>query len=382
MTIATTPIWVDSQSELESLCARWQQQAAIAIDTEFMRSHTYFPHAGLIQVGDGQGCYLIDPLAIDDLSALTALMVHPETIKVIHSCSEDLEVFRFLLGVVPKPMFDTQIAAAFANIGFSMGYAALVQDQLSIDLEKGETRSDWMQRPLSQSQLHYAALDVAYLLIVYGKILSQLKSLGRLSWVQEECATLVAAAESPDDFSLAYTKIKLAWKLYPDQLAVLRAVCIWRESKARELDIPRNRLMKEGAAWEVARRKPTQLKQLAHIEGMGNRTLKEYGQELLDLIAVAAQTSDLPERLPKPLTPAQGEILKAFKAVAQEVSQAQAITPEILTRKKDLEALTRSVLAGQVQLPDSFGGWRYAVIGEQLAEQAQALVPQYQQENS
>ena len=178
MVIPTEPIWVDDKATLDSLCASWMQQARIAIDTEFMRSSTYYPHAGLIQVGDGKGCYLIDPLAIDDLSSLAVLMTHPATVKVIHSCSEDLEVFRFLLGVVPSPLMDTQIAAAYANMGFSLGYAALINDQLGIALDKGETRSDWMQRPLSQSQLHYAALDVAYLLIVYGKILVALKALG------------------------------------------------------------------------------------------------------------------------------------------------------------------------------------------------------------
>ncbi|UTA48925.1 ribonuclease D [Simiduia sp. 21SJ11W-1] len=380
MTIATTPIWVDSQDELRTLCERWQDQAAIAIDTEFMRSQTYYPHAGLIQVGDGRGCYLIDPLAIKDLTPLAQLMTHPGTVKVIHSCSEDLEVFRFLLGVVPKPLFDTQIGAAFANFGFSLGYGALIQQLLSIELEKGETRSDWMQRPLSQSQLHYAALDVAYLLIAYGKILAELKQLGRLGWVREECERLVAAAESPEDFSQAYTKIKLAWKLYPDQLAILRDVCIWREKTARELDIPRNRLMKEGAAWEVARRKPGHTKQLAGIDGMGNRTLRDHAETLLAIVQ-NAEANGLPERLPKPFTPRQGEVLKSLKAVANGVSETQAIAPEVLTRKKDLEALTRSVLAGKPELPDTLTGWRYAVVGQQLAAEAETLVPEYQQEN-
>lgn len=378
MTIPIEPIWVDDKETLDGLCARWQQQAAIAVDTEFMRSSTYYPHAGLIQIGDGQGCYLIDPLAIEDMSALADLMVHPGTTKVIHSCSEDLEVFRFLLGVVPTPLMDTQIAAAYANIGFSMGYAALISDQLGIALDKGETRSDWMQRPLSQSQLHYAALDVAYLLIVYGKILTRLKTLGRLEWVREECAILVSAAEKAEDFTQAYTKIKLAWKLFPDQLEVLRALCVWRESKARELDIPRNRLMKENAVWEVARRKPTALHQLAAIDGMGSRTLREHSAEVLDLVGSASNSTDgtWPDRLPKPLTPVQGEILKVFKSIAQEVSGSAEIAPEIIIRKKDLELLTRSVLAGIAELPASLQGWRYDVIGRVMEAKAQELASQ------
>ena len=383
MVIPTEPIWVDDKATLDSLCASWMQQAAIAIDTEFMRSSTYYPHAGLIQVGDGKGCYLIDPLAIDDLSSLAVLMTHPATVKVIHSCSEDLEVFRFLLGVVPSPLMDTQIAAAYANMGFSLGYAALINDQLGIALDKGETRSDWMQRPLSQSQLHYAALDVAYLLIVYGKILVALKALGRLEWVREECAILVDAANSEDDYSEAYTKIKLAWKLFPDQLVVLKSICVWRETQARQSDVPRNRLMKENAAWDVARKKPTSPKQLAMIDGMGHRTLKEHCDEVLALVAQAAASpaESHPPRLPKPLTPAQGDILKALKAIAQDVAQAQVIASEIIVRKKDLEQLTRSVLAGEVVLPASLQGWRYNVVGKYMEEKAQELAAQINRES-
>ena len=383
MVIPTEPIWVDDKATLDSLCASWMQQAAIAIDTEFMRSSTYYPHAGLIQVGDGKGCYLIDPLAIDDLSSLAVLMTHPATVKVIHSCSEDLEVFRFLLGVVPSPLMDTQIAAAYANMGFSLGYPALINDQLGIALDKGETRSDWMQRPLSQSQLHYAALDVAYLLIVYGKILVALKALGRLEWVREECAILVDAANSEDDYSEAYTKIKLAWKLFPDQLVVLKSICAWRETQARQSDVPRNRLMKENAAWDVARKKPTSPKQLAMIDGMGHRTLKEHCDEVLALVAQAAASpaESHPPRLPKPLTPAQGDILKALKAIAQDVAQTQVIASEIIVRKKDLEQLTRSVLAGEVVLPASLQGWRYNVVGKYMEEKAQELAAQINRES-
>lgn len=382
--IATDPIWVDEQTQLETLCAQWQQQAAIAIDTEFMRSHTFYPHAGLIQVGDGSGCYLIDPLAIKDLSALAALMSHEGTVKVIHSCSEDLEVFRHLLGVVPSPLFDTQIAAAYAGIGFSMGYAALVNNLLSIELEKGETRSDWMQRPLSQSQLHYAALDVAYLLIVYGKILQELKARQRLSWVQEECALLISNAQSSDVFADAYNKIKLAWKLYPDQLAVLREVCVWREQAARALDVPRNRLLKENAAWEIARRKPKTVKQLLAIDGVGPRTQKVLAEELLAVIAKGEDTAEerWPERLPLPLTPAQGEVQKALKKLALAIAARDDIASEVILRKKDLDVLVRSVLAGSVETPAGLKGWRYDVVGKDLEKLAQELIDsgaQYQQ---
>lgn len=168
MLIPTEPIWIEQDTELAELCQRWRQQAAIAVDTEFMRTSTFYPIAGLIQIGDGKGCYLIDPLAIQDFTPLRDLLLDESVTKVLHSCSEDLVVFQRLLGIVPAPLFDTQIAAAFAGYGFSLGYAGLVKAVLNTEIPKEETRSDWLQRPLSVAQLKYAALDVAHMLIVYG----------------------------------------------------------------------------------------------------------------------------------------------------------------------------------------------------------------------
>src|SRR5690606_1721940 len=173
MLIPTEPIWIAQDSELAELCARWRQQAALAIDTEFMRSETFYPIAGLLQFGVGKVCYLIDPLAINDFEPLRELLLDEAVTKVLHSCSEDLEVFQRWLNVVPAPLFDTQIAAAFAGYGFSLGYAGLIKAVLNIEIPKEETRSDWLQRPLSVAQLKYAALDVAHMLIVYGKLLQQ-----------------------------------------------------------------------------------------------------------------------------------------------------------------------------------------------------------------
>ncbi|HEY0892485.1 MAG TPA: ribonuclease D, partial [Cellvibrio sp.] len=169
MLIPSEPIWIDQDDQLTELCAVWRKQAAIAVDTEFMRSDTFYPIAGLLQIGDGKGCYLIDPLAIKNLAPLRELMLDTAVTKVLHSCSEDLEVFQRWLGVVPAPLFDTQIAAAFAGLGFSLGYSGLVKNLLTIEIPKDETRSDWLQRPLSVAQLNYAALDVAHMLVVYGK---------------------------------------------------------------------------------------------------------------------------------------------------------------------------------------------------------------------
>lgn len=374
MQISTDPIWIAQNHELAELCTRLRQQAAIAVDTEFMRSDTFYPIAGLIQIGDGTQCYLIDPLAISEFAPLRELFSDPAVTKVLHSCSEDIEVFERLLGTVPSPIFDTQIAAAFAGFGFSLGYAPLIKAVLNTDIPKDETRSDWLQRPLSSAQIKYAALDVAHMLIVYGKFLQILKASGRLQWVKDDCANLVLQAVKADDFSEAYHKVGFAWKLRAQELAILRDLCIWREAEARKRDIPRNRLIKEAALFELARKQPHDSVHLQRIEDIPSRTLRDNGQTLLDIIRSTAATdsSSWPARLEAPLALSEGPLIKALKQFVRTTAEALQLPPEVLIRKKEYEALVRSGLKeGSYILPERLLGWRYTVVGEGLIEVAQ-----------
>ena len=377
MPIVTTPTWVDRPDILASLCERWHGQGAIAVDTEFMRSDTFYPIAGLIQVGDGQGCYLIDPLAFGDLSDFAAVLTDPAVTKVLHACSEDLEVFQTLLGEVPTPVFDTQLGAAFAGYGYSLGYAALVRDMLGVDIPKGETRSDWLQRPLSVAQCEYAALDVAHLLVVYGKLLQTLKASDRLAWVREDCAALVSAARQPPDPEAAYLKVGLAWKLDGPSRAVLQALCHWRELEARARNLPRNRLLKEPQLFEIARRLPAEQHQLQRIEGFPKRTLNDHGDTLLDLVAQARvlPAEAWPDPVPPPLDRRYGALIKTLKAYVRAQAQAHDLPPELLIRKRDYEDIVRAATEGQgPELPPRLTGWRYDIIGlGLLRETAKAL---------
>lgn len=371
MLIPTEPIWIDSAEHLAELCAAWRLQGAIAVDTEFMRTDTFYPIAGLLQIGDGKGCYLIDPLAIGDWQPLRELLLDEQVTKVLHACSEDLEVFQRWLDLVPAPVFDTQIGAAFANLGFGLGYASLVKALLGIDIPKDVTRSDWLQRPLSQSQLQYAALDVAHMLVVYGTLLQRLKANGRLGWVKSDCADMVAQARQPDDFSEAYHKVPFAWKLQPQELAVLQQLCIWRETQARLRDIPRNRLIKEPSLWDIARKKPRSPQQLQQIADIPQRTLKNDTESLLAIThqQLASDASSWPARLDPPLAQAEGPLLKALKQRVRERAEELQIPAEVLIRKKEYEQLVRSGLHGQpYQLPKRLLGWRHPVIGEALLQ--------------
>ncbi|RYZ89154.1 MAG: ribonuclease D [Moraxellaceae bacterium] len=371
MLFSTEPIWIAQDHELAELCTRLRQQAAIAVDTEFMRSETFYPIAGLIQIGDGKISYLIDPLAITDFSSLRELMLDENVVKVLHSCSEDIEVFDYLLDAVPSPIFDTQIAAAFAGFNFSMGYAALVKTVLNTEIPKDETRSDWLQRPLSVSQIKYAALDVAHMLIVYGKLLQILKANERLQWVKDDCADLVINARKPDKFEEAYQKVGFAWKLRPQELAVLRDLCVWRETEARARDIPRNRLIKEASLWEIARKQPQDITHLQRIEDIPSRTLRNDAEHILTIVrtSLATEKHTWPPKLESPLAPGEGVLMKLLKKYVRDTAEHLNLPAEVLIRKKEYEFLIRSGMkGGTYALPDRLKKWRFDVIGQGLLD--------------
>jgi ribonuclease D len=335
-----------------------------------MRVDTFYPIAGLLQVGDGVRAYLIDPLTIDNWQPLAALLENPAVVKVVHACSEDLEVLLRLTGSLPAPLFDTQLAAAYLNLGFSMGYSRLVQDVLGIDLPKGETRSDWLQRPLSDTQISYAAEDAVHLAEVFVRLRPKLSD-EKYAWVLEDGAELVANLRREIDPYEVYRDAKLAWKLSRAQLAVLRELCAWRETEARARDLPRNRIIREHSLWPLARTQPDNLGALAKIEDMHPRTVRQDGEFLLDLIRRSGSVSpdQWPPAVPEPLPVDAAALLKQMKAIGQAEAERLNIAPELMLRKKTLEALLKSGYPnGPYQLPDSLRGWRRDLMGLALLD--------------
>lgn len=362
--------WIRDDASLAEHCAAWQALPFVALDTEFMRVDTFYPIAGLLQVSEGARAYLIDPLCIADWTPFAALLRAPGVVKVLHSCSEDLEVFLRLTGSLPAPLFDTQLAAGYLNLGFSMGYSRLVQALLGIELPKGETRSDWLQRPLSVTQVSYAAEDVLHLAEVYQALTARL-SPEKNAWVLEDGAELVAALGREVDPDQAWREVKLAWKLSRQQLAVLRALCAWREREARARNQPRNRILREHSLWPLARSQPDNLVALARIEDMHPKTVRQDGETLLALIreAAALPPGEWPEALPEPLPVEAAAMLKKLRAIGQREGERLQIVPELMLRKKTLEALLKSGYpSGPYQLPESLRGWRRELMGQALLD--------------
>ncbi len=369
--------WVDSDVRLAELCRQWRQQPMIGLDTEFQRTDTFYPKPGLIQVACQQQCYLLDPLEIDNFAPFIELMNDARVLKLLHACSEDLELFAHCYGCVPQPLFDSQVACAFLGMGLSIGYQRLLDGLLGVELGKEETRSDWLQRPLTESQKRYAALDVIYLQPVYALLAPQLQQQQKYPWVMEECQRQAEAALQPEDFQQSFRlRFKQAWKLRPQQLAVLQALSAWREKEARQRDMPRNFLLHNNAIMAMAVRPPKTMKELADVERMRGRLLSSDGQFLLELLDSAwnSDPANYPLPPPRPLPANMAKRMKPLKALINATAERLGLAPEMLVRRKELEQLVRSGLGdGAFSLPEQLSGWREEVIGQPLLQKLQLI---------
>ena len=224
--------YIDTNAGLQQACETLIQAPAIAVDTEFVRVDTFYPIPGLVQIAAAGETFLIDPITIDQWQPLQALLTDPGTLKVMHACSEDLELFQHWLALRPTPIADTQIAAAFVDMGLSPGYQSLVLDLLGETVDKGETRSDWLQRPLRDSQCHYAAMDVAHLMQCYDLLAQRLKDKGVWQWYEQDMQRL-SQPKPPIAPELAYIQMKNAWRLQGKSVGRSRGLAAWREEVAR-----------------------------------------------------------------------------------------------------------------------------------------------------
>lgn len=350
--------YIETPAAWDKALEHCSSMGLLAVDTEFIRRDTYFPKVGLIQLATEQRCFLLDPLAIDDLSGLAGLLTDSNVIKVLHSCSEDLEVFTCALGVVPESLFDTQIGAAYVGLPFSMGYQALVAEVLDLHLEKGETTSNWLQRPLTDLQLEYAAQDVHHLLELYQWIQHKLEALGRSSWLQEDCQSLLTAAkeqQSPD-----YRRIKTAWKLTPVSLALLVRLVSWRDSEARRRNTPRSWVIKDQLLTQIAAEVPETIAELKEIQGVPAKLADASGAEIAALAAEAKSLnqSELPPPLPRPLNIDQNKQLKQMKLMVKGWARDWQLAPEQLMKGRDYQAVQRWMNGSDEELPRGLIGWR------------------------
>lgn len=366
--------YVQDHQTLVELCQQLAKSKVLAIDTEFVRTRTLYPKLGLLQVNDGKHLALIDPVAIDDLSPFWQLLSDGNICKVLHACSEDLEVFLTAGNCKPVNLIDSQIMMSFLGHGLSMGYAAMIQHFTGIELDKSESRTDWIKRPLTDRQLTYAQADVEYLFQVYPEILEQLISSGWLDAAKQETQMMIERKFTPVDDNALYRNVKMNWKLNPKQLNALKYLAAWRYQRAKQRDLPLGFVVKDNTLMAVAQSNPENVGMMTGLEGAETLDIRHQGKAMMSVLKQAnvVDAVNYPKKIAR-LDEYQGykQIFKSVKSFIVAEAEASGLAIENLASKKQInQFLTVHFKLNVDDLSltnvDVLQGWRLPLFGENL----------------
>jgi ribonuclease D len=367
---------IEDQSSLNQLCEQLAKAKVLAIDTEFVRTRTLYAKLGLLQVCDGEQLALIDPLAIDDLTPFWQLLTNGDITKVLHACSEDLEVFLTSGHCKPSNLIDSQIMMSFLGHGLSIGYAAMVKHYTDIELDKSESRTDWVKRPLTEKQLAYASADVDYLFSIYPKLLAEITEVGFLAYAQQETQSMIDKKFTPINDSEMYLNIKMNWRLNPKQLNTLKYLASWRFQQAKKRDLPIGFVAKDHTLIALAQSNPETVNAMSMLEGAEELDIRHKGKAMLAVLTQAdkADVSSYPTKINRlDEYPGYKQIFKQVKAFLVIASENNGLTIENVASKKQINQF----LAWQFDLNharssadkvDLNSGWRSVLLGQTLLE--------------
>lgn len=358
-----TPTLITTSAALAALCDRLRQEAFVTVDTEFMRERTYYPELCVVQLGGEHEVAVVDALAEGlDLAPLGALLADPAVVKVFHAARQDVEIFLLKYDAVPTPLFDTQVAAMVAGFGDQVSYDQLCRSLANAQIDKAHRFSDWSARPLSASQIAYAAADVTHLRRIYTALTTRLEREGRLAWVAEEMAALQAPATYRADPETAWERLKPRTG-NRRMLGVLRAATAWREREAQRINIPRQRLVKDETLLELAATAPDTPADLARARGISENFAK--GRSGAGLIAAIREAKALPDSaLPEPPRERSGPaaspaLIALLKVLLAAKAEEHDVAPKLLANSDDLDRLATEA---EPDLP-ALTGWRREIFG-------------------
>ncbi|NND44033.1 MAG: ribonuclease D [Xanthomonadales bacterium] len=363
---ADAALFLQSPADVSRAAKAWRKAPVIGIDTEFVRERTYRADLGLVQLSDGHTVWLVDPLVDENLTQVKALLEDHSVIKLLHSPSEDLEVFRNDMDVIPRPMVDTQAACALLGQPLQLAYHAAAKWLLDVEVAKDQTRSNWLRRPLSRGQLRYAALDVCLLPEMWRRLKHNLEQRGRLDWLHEDCERQlrVAADGVPDD--QAWARIRGVTRLDGSGLAVIRRLAAWRENEARMRNLPRGFVLPDAVLLQVALGRITSEARLKEVDGLHRRMLERYGSSVVAMVSeVIASGETIPEI--RPLDSSAKQALNKLRESIKKQASILDIDPALLASRRELESALRD---SPETWPDKFDGWRGRYVTEPLKEWA------------
>jgi ribonuclease D len=364
------PELIKSSSAFETLCEEFTSEPLLAVDTEFFRETTYYPHLGLVQLASPHRIACIDPLAFDAREGLATLLLNLDITKIFHSCIQDFEVLYRYLGKLPQQIVDTQIAAAMLGEHEQIGYATLVELKMGVQLEKSQTRTNWLKRPLTSRQIEYAGEDVLYLIPMYQKLLAGLTDKNREHWLKEDCNRLSKDKNRfTPDMQDCWKRVKGTSKLQGVQASVCQAVAQWREQIAMQKDLTRRKALPDDIIIQIATLRPDNSNTLKKI----GRIHKILSNEELESLTMAIQKGlAVPEEQWPSTTrrkPSADEktLLKRCLELLQSKAEQLGIAPSILCSRKDVEKM----IAGHRDIR-VLDGWRRDCIGNELLAQISA----------
>lgn len=354
---------ITTTGALTDVCDRLAKHSVITVDTEFLRETTYYPLLCVIQLASAEDAVVIDALAEGiDLKPFFDLMANESVLKVFHAARQDIEIIFHRAGIVPHPVFDTQVAAMVLGYGDSIAYDALVERITGHRPDKTHRFTDWSRRPLTEDQANYALADVTYLRDVFAALDADLKKRGRSDWVSEEMEVLTSPRTYDFHPERAWERLKTRVRK-PKELAVLMEVAAWREAEAQSRDVPRSRILKDDAIGDIATHAPATIEKLAHLRSIPKGFEKsKWGQDIVAAVqrGIARDPHDLP-KLEKPRGSANGSAtVELLKVLLRMTSERHGVASKVIATVDDLEQIAISDDADVGALH----GWRRELFGE------------------
>jgi ribonuclease D len=358
------PLTITTTAELADACARLARHDFVTVDTEFMREQTFWPKLCLIQLAGPEDELIVDPLAKGiDLAPFYRLMADTSVTKVFHAARQDIEIIFIQAGIIPKPTFDSQVAAMVCGFGESISYVNLVRQIAGADIDKSSRFTDWSRRPLTPKQLTYALGDVTHLRTIYLKLKADIEAAGRMSWLDEEMSSLCDAASYETKPEEAWRRLKARVRNRKG-LAVLIELAAWRERLAQAQDVPRARILRDEALYDIASQAPTDVAQLGELrslsEGFGRSA---RAKEIIEAVkaGLARDMKTLPQITTNtPLTPENAALVELLRVLLKGAAAEHRVAPRLIADTEDLEriAIEDEPDVGAVR------GWRRQLFGE------------------
>ncbi|MGV1916102.1 ribonuclease D [Rhizobium sp. 22-785-1] len=356
---------IETTAALADACKELAKSEFVTIDTEFLRETTFWPQLCLVQMASPTLEVLVDPMVKGiDLTPLFELMADPNVVKVFHAARQDIEIIYHLGGLIPHPIFDTQVAAMVCGFGDSISYDQLVQKTKNVQIDKSSRFTDWSRRPLSEKQLDYALADVTHLRDVYMALKLQLEREGRSSWLKEEMDILEARETydmHPDD---AWLRLKSRLRK-PTELAILKFVAAWREREARSRNVPRSRVLKDDAIFEIAQQQPKDAEALSRLRTVPKGWERSTsGTAIIETVnaALALPKADMPQAPRHSHSPeGSGAAVELLKVLLKLSADKHGVAAKVIANSEDLDKIASEGEKAEVQ---ALSGWRRELFGE------------------